>query len=239
MHDSWIEKLSDHIDGTLSDADTRELAAHLEACADCRSIEEELRAVVSAAHAAPMQEPERDLWSGIAARIEGSVPGVIPAADATAARLIPDRSAVDGRATKRRFSFSMPQLAAAAVLIMAVSGTAVWLVTDSANSPEVSTGTIVQSAGDAPRSTRPVSTVAPPADYVDDVAALEQALEQNSAQLDPVTIDVIQRSLEAINDAIDDARAALEADPGNPYLHRQLDNTMRKKIDVLRRATGA
>jgi hypothetical protein len=74
---------------------------------------------------------------------------------------------------------------------------------------------------------------------VDDVAALEQALEQNSAQLDPVTIDVIQRSLEAINDAIDDARAALEADPGNPYLHRQLDNTMRKKIDVLRRATGA
>lgn len=239
MHDSWIEQMSDHIDGTLSDADARELAAHLEACADCRSIEEDLRAVVLAAHAAPVQEPERDLWSGIAARIGGSVPGGTSAADEGASRLVPGRSAADGRETMRRFSFSMPQLAAAAVFLMAISGTAVWLVTDSTNSPEVSTGTIVQSAGDAPRSTRAVSTVAPPADYADDVAALELALEQNSAELDPATIDVIQRSLEAINDAIADARAALAADPGNPYLHRQLDNTMRKKIDVLRRATGA
>ncbi|MGH7447609.1 MAG: zf-HC2 domain-containing protein, partial [Longimicrobiales bacterium] len=35
MHDPWIEKLSDHIDGLLNDADARALAEHLADCAEC------------------------------------------------------------------------------------------------------------------------------------------------------------------------------------------------------------
>jgi hypothetical protein len=103
----------------------------------------------------------------------------------------------------------------------------------------VASGTIIQSAGDASGSIRAISTAVPPVDYSEDIVELERALGRNSADLDPATVEDIERSLEAINSAIADARAALAADPGNPYLHRQLDNTMRKKIDVLRRATGA
>ena len=73
--------------------------------------------------------------------------------------------------------------------------------------------------------------------YNSDVAELEQALQQQRGQLDPQTVEVVERSLESIDQAIDDARTALSADPGNPYLHRQLDNNMQKKLDILRRAT--
>lgn len=238
MHDSWIDKMSDHIDGLLSEADARALADHLDACAECRSIELELRAVVAAAQAAPTIEPKRDLWAGIAARIDNSTPGVSPPDHHESA----DRfgQAGTGRsALARRFSFSMPQLAAAAVILMALSGSAVWLITGPTDGTPVASGTIIQSAGDASGSVRAVSTAVPPVDYSEDIDELERALERNSADLDPATVEVIERSLEAINSAIANARAALAADPGNPYLHRQLDNTMRKKIDVLRRATGA
>lgn len=240
MHDSWTDRLSDHIDALLSEADARELTDHLDHCAECRSIEADLRAVVAAAHTAPKLEPKRDLWAGIAARIDSSSPGGSPLPDdhAPVGRLVHGRDGMGRSATARRFSFSMPQLAAAAIVLMVLSGTAVRLITAPSDGAAES-GTIIQSAGGAPASTRAVSTAVPPADYTEDIAELERALEQNRAELDPATVEVIQRSLEAINGAIADARAALEADPGNPYLHRQLDNTMRKKIDVLRRATGA
>jgi hypothetical protein len=50
-------------------------------------------------------------------------------------------------------------------------------------------------------------------EFTDDVVELERALEQNRAQLDPATVEVIERSLESIDRAIEDARAALAAIP--------------------------
>jgi len=239
MHDSWIDKMSDHIDGLLSEADARGLADHLDACAECRSIEMELRAVVAAAQAAPALEPNRDLWAGIAARIDNSAPGVSPPDHQESEDRFRGQAGKGRSAVARRFSFSMPQLAAAAIILMALSGSAVWLLTGPTDGTPVASGTIIQSAGDPSRSVRAVATAVPPVDYSEDIVELERALERNSAELDPATVEVIERSLEAINSAIADARAALATDPGNPYLHRQLDNTMRKKIAVLRRATGA
>jgi anti-sigma factor RsiW len=239
MHDSWIDKMSDHIDGLLSEADARGLADHLDACAECRSIEMELRAVVAAAQAAPALEPNRDLWAGIAARIDNSAPGVSPPDHHESADRFRRQAGTGRSAIARRFSFSMPQLAAAAIILMALSGSAVWLLTGPTDGTPVASGTIIQSASDPSGSIRAVATAVPPVDYSEDIVELERALESNSAELDPATVEVIERSLEAINSAIADARAALAADPGNPYLHRQLDNTMRKKIAVLRRATGA
>jgi anti-sigma factor RsiW len=218
MHDPWIDRLSEFVDGALDAAETTALEQHLAGCAECRDIVAELRAVVAAAQDAGDSEPPRDLWSGIHTAITGSA-AVTP---------LPQR-------TVRRFSFSMPQLAAAALVIMSLSGGAVWLASRT-SAPDLASGTIVQSSGSARQvATQPL--VEP--EYPADIEGLERALEQNRAQLDPATVEVIERSLEAIDRAIDDARAALDNDPGNPYLHRQLDNTMRKKVDILRRATRA
>ncbi|HEX2166530.1 MAG TPA: zf-HC2 domain-containing protein [Longimicrobiales bacterium] len=241
MHDPWLEKISDSIDGLLEPAGEQALQDHLAGCAECRTLQAELRDVVAAARSAADTPPSSDLWAGIAAGIRELDPNAMPTAPdrlemlSPVAPLKPRRSP----ARARRFSFSAPQLAAAAVVLMTLSGAAVWFgALARPDGSTVATGTIIQSSGSGPRAVRPVGLTAASADYAEDVATLEQALEDNRAQLDPSTIEVIERSLESIDRAIEDARTALAADPGNPYLHRQLDNTMRKKIDVLQRAAG-
>ena len=57
--------------------------------------------------------------------------------------------------------------------------------------------------------------------YADWQAAYQRGIEQNLAVIDR---------------AIADARRALAADPGNPYLSTYLAHTMRRKIDLLRQA---
>lgn len=227
MHDPWTDRLSEYIDGALSEPERQDLVRHLDECADCRTIEAELRAVAGTAHEAPVVEPGRDLWPGIEAAITGRGSAAVRPFGSAARR---------GVASTRRFSFSMPQLAAAAVVLMAISGAAVWMIRGGAEVPVMASGTVVQSAGGAGPVVRTVAAQAEP-QYANDIATLEAALEENRGGLDPATVEVIERSLESIDRAIADARAALTTDPGNPRLHRQLDNTMRKKVDILRLAT--
>ena len=242
MHDPWSERVSESIDGLLAEADEQALQAHLAACEECSRIALELRRVAAAAHDAPDTEPARDLWPAIATAITGTRPVAAPATVAPIGRGA-HMTALHGRRRPargiRRLSLTVPQLAAAAVVLMAVSGAAVWMVGSPTDAAPVAAGTIIQSAGGDSRSTQTVTTRSTSPEYAGDVAELERALAQNRAQLDPATVDVIERSLESIDRAIEDARSALAADPGNPYLHRQLDKTMRKKIDVLRLASGA
>jgi anti-sigma factor RsiW len=221
MRDPWLDRLSEYIDGELNDTEALELEAHVGTCDTCRVTLDELRVVIAAAETLHDREPHHDLWAGIAAGIGAASTGAV--------------TPLRPHHTRRRFSFSMAQLAAAAAVIMTLTGGAVWLAV-SRTGPQMQTGTIMQSATGAARlvSTEPLTTP----EHAADVAALERALEENRAQLDAATIEVLERSLEAIDRAIQDASTALANDPGNPYLHRQLDNTMRKKVDILRRATG-
>lgn len=238
MHDPWIERISDSIDGALDASAEQALSAHLQECEECRRVAQELRSVVAAAHEAPVLEPARDLWPAIASQLGTAGAPLASSRIAGMAAVTAFRAGGARSRGARRFSFSAPQLAAAAVLLMALSAAAVWLIGNGPQAQPVATGTIIQSAGDESRSTQLTALPGPAPEYEADVADLERALEENRARLDPVTVDVIERSLESIDRAIEDARTALAADPGNPYLHRQLDNTMQKKIDVLRRAAG-
>ncbi|HET9986500.1 MAG TPA: anti-sigma factor [Longimicrobiales bacterium] len=106
--DRWTDRLSEYIDDALPAAERARLEAHLAGCAECARTVEELRAVVRAAVALRDAPPERDLWAGIAGRIETPV--------------IPFHAA----RTARRLSFTLPQLAAASVALVAVSGALVW-----------------------------------------------------------------------------------------------------------------
>ena len=229
MHAEWTDRLSAYIDGELGAADAAALQRHLLACDACAAIHAELLQVTAAARDLEDVAPDRDLWSGIASRIGATA---LP----TTADVLPLSGA--RRRDTRRFTFSLPQLAAAALVIMTLSGGAVYLLGSRTAAPQVTTGTLVQASGntgDVRLTTAPVDEPSP--QYDSDVADLERTLQQQRAQLDPETVEVIERSIESIDLAIHEARAALEADPGNPYLHRQLDNTMQKKLDILRRAT--
>jgi hypothetical protein len=244
MHDPWTNRLSAYIDDEMAPAERARLVEHLAACAECTATLGELQAVIAAAAALPDAEPATDLWPAIATRIEAATAEPSSVTAPLADRGVPAAAAATATiahaapSMSRRFSFSAPQLAAAAVVLMALSGGFVWLLQRDM-APGYAAGTVVHSAL-APSDVRLVDTpveFAGPDGYGDDVAELERTLDEYRETLDPSTVDVVERSLESIDRAILDARDALAADPGNENLHRQLDNTMRKKVELLRRVT--
>ena len=221
IRDPWTDRLSEYLDGELTGREREALEAHLEGCAACRGVLEELRGVVARAASLVDREPPADLWSGIAARI-----GAAPADELAAARA---RRA-------RRWQFTLPQLAAAAFLLVLLSGGTVWVALSRLHGPSI------DSRAPAAVAIRP-EVQAVPADfgtvrYEAAIAELEQVLREHRAELDPATVEVIEKNLRLIDQATDQARRALASDPANPYLNGHLAEQMRRKVDLLRQATA-
>lgn len=210
MSDRWMERLSEYLDGELPASDRAALEAHLETCNDCSTLLGELRRVVDRARVAEEYRPRRDLWPGIASRI-GATPAASPRIG-------------------RRWSFSLPQLAAAAILLMTLSGGAVWLLRSSVLPPAAGPIATVATPVASNASNRASQT------YAAAVADLERVLAAGRGQLDTTTVRVIEQNLAAIDQAIAQAQQALLADPANLYLNTHLAETMRRKLDLLRQA---
>jgi hypothetical protein len=85
---------------------------------------------------------------------------------------------------------------------------------------------LVNAAGSAPGE----------ATYDREISALRLILRQRRAQLDPKTVAVVERSLLIIDSAIAQSRSALAKDPNNPFLDRQLNKALDRKVELLRTA---
>ena len=70
------------------------------------------------------------------------------------------------------------------------------------------------------------------------VADLEKAVKQGRGWLDANTIAIVEHNLQIIDQAIEQARQALAADPANNYLSSHLFEARRRKLDLLRRAAA-
>src|SRR5437870_4265611 len=69
------------------------------------------------------------------------------------------------------------------------------------------------------------------------IAELRKALAKERDRLDPATVRTLESNLAIIDLAIDQAKRALAADPANTYVTEHLAETMRRKIELLQRAT--
>lgn len=219
MSDQWTDRLSEYLDDELPPGDRSELEAHLRHCVACGAVLAYLKRIVTRARGLEDQAPDRDLWPGIAARI---------GAASTATGVVPF-----GAGARRRWSFSLPQLAAASIALMAVSGGAAWLLHPAGVAPAT--------AGRGAPAPALVMTVAagPGAatrGYDAAVADLERVLDAGRGRLDTTTVRVIERNLATIDSAIAQARRAVAADSGNLYLNSHLAETMQRKLELLRRA---
>ena len=221
MSDRWTESISEYLDGGLVAAQRRLFEAHVTECAECAATVEDLRLIASRARALPLEGPQTDLWPGIEARIQGAGP---------VARPMP--AARRGGFTARRFSFSLPQLAAACLALAVLSGGAVWygLTLAPSRVPGIA-------AGRSASPTTPASQNAPDHVAIQDVEELGRVLAAGREKLDPATVRSLEESLLIIDVAIRQAKRALDADPNNPYVRAHLDDTMRRKVEFLRRAT--
>lgn len=217
MKDQWTDRLSEYLDDELPHVERAALEAHLLECMECGRTLQELRQVVAQAAHLHDREPERDLWSGIAARISAGEAEAVTAVTSTSQG-------------KRRVSFSIPQLVAASIVLVLMSGGSMYLLFQrgQAGAPTVAENTA-----------RPVNPTvhAVTRNYDAAVEELEGVLERNRDQLDTATVRILEQNLAIIDRAILDARAALGQEPANPYLGRYLDQAMQKKVQLLQRAT--
>lgn len=216
-HDHVTDHLSDYIDDELAAAERSAIDQHLAVCAACREVLAELQAIRSHAAQLPDALPDRDLWDGVAARIGAQADGrVVPFAPKAA----------------RRFSFTLPQLAAAGIALMVMSGSLVYM----AQSGHSRADFPAMSADAPPIEISPVSLADP--QYDSAIADLEEALEEGRSRLDPETVKVLEHNLNSIDKAIEQCRQALEADPANTFLNSHLVSARQQKLALLRRATA-
>ncbi len=222
MSDHWTGRLSEYLDGHVNESQQAELEAHIATCSDCRGVLEQLRDVKRRAEMLEDRPPESELWPGIAERIR-AIPG--------------DGSAEIGRGERgtrrrRQFAFTLPELIAAGIALIVVSAGGVWLAHSAGSrSNPVSVATVAE-----PVMGNAVLAGFDVAEYDAAVAELEQVLLQARDRLDPVTVSVLEQSLDTIDGAIADAYEALRTDPADSYLTAHLGAIMKRKIRVLQRA---
>jgi predicted anti-sigma-YlaC factor YlaD len=206
------ELLDDWVDGALAGAEAREVEAHLAGCVACRESERQLRQLLAHAAALPRGvAPARDLWPGIAERIER------------------------GSFWSTLVTSWQPLALAAAAVVLGLSAllwngsgpAAVRTVAMPSASPTLRT---VAGTGVAD----PVLAAAA-RDYEEAASTLLEALQRRRAALPAEDLARVEANLEVIDRALEEVRQALVKDPASPELNRMLVATHRKKVDVLRR----
>ena len=137
-----------------------------------------------------------------------------------------------------KVAFTLPQLALAATLLIAVASGLTWMIAHPPAAPN-SNGPVVQAYGVSEEETQGKIVQANFADAQFNAAVtdLETILREERGRLDPRTVLIIERNLKAIDAAINEARMALDNDPANPYLNSHLADARRRKLDLLRTAT--
>lgn len=216
MHEEWTNQLSAYVDDELPATARASLEAHLASCVSCRSVLDELRAVVAWAPTYTGQQSARDLWSGVSAEIEQKRIVAFPA-----------------RLAQR---FSLAQVAAAAAVVAVLSGGGVWMAMRSGGEAPV-----VAAVPTPPNAGTPAfqAAVFDDPEFNEAVSELEAILDEGRTVLDSATVRVIEENLKVIDDAIAEARAAIEADPSNVNLGVRVKTHMQRKLVLLRQAAWA
>ena len=175
MSDRYTDMISDYLDGTLDQGTHRQVERHLAACTECAALLSDLERVVGRARIVVEEDapPAEDLWPGIEARLRraAQAPLPIPVTITT----VPER-----RSLKPRISFTIPQLAAACLAVVALSA-----------------ATVLYFDGGRRKPARPAVTTLPPSaaatmtesqDAIRDVERLRQVLASRRDELDPATV---------------------------------------------------
>ena len=212
-HEDVRTLLNDYVDGQLTEETQEAVVQHLAQCDICRNEASFLRSLLTTAAGLPEGvAPGQDLWPGIAARI---VQGKAAAED-------------DGGDPAW---LTRGMRVAAAVALIAVSSllTAVWVRNQSAVDSDAG-------EGGRPAAAALAQVRAFEKAYGMDISELSSALQAHRTHLAPETVRVIEENLGTIDRAIQEAQAALAADPGNQRPAHTILAMYMRKIDLLQQA---
>ncbi|HVX41413.1 MAG TPA: hypothetical protein VHB25_17745 [Gemmatimonadaceae bacterium] len=256
--DAFGDRLADFLERDVDETIRASMEAHALGCADCGALLADLRKL--RIDAANLQElaPARDLWSGIAARIETPVvelnrgPSGAAAARAqrpmhrvrygvAAAALIAVTATITHELTKRGAVASVPVQTVAAVPTTAPAPSADTASRADTTTPRATSRT-AQALGARPQA--PTAALAALAanhltaqqTYDREIARLRAIVDARRSKLDTSTVRVIEHNLAVIDDAIAQCKAALKKDPASRYLMESLDDALDTKVQLLRTA---
>ncbi len=218
--DPWRTRLSEYLDGDLEPSERGKLEAHLVVCPSCSMALDGLREVV--AHAGDLRapsEPGEDLWPGIAARLR-------PRAAAPPLHFVP----------RLRLARSVGWLAAAAILVLASVATIVWLKQVGPAAPAAQRTAATGGTTVAPGAARPTAVEAT-RKYDDEVAELRRAVHDRLTH-DPQVVEVVERNLSALDQAIAEVEDALAAQPGDAILAKRLAAARQRKLSLLQQTAS-
>ena len=254
--DAFAAQLADYLERDLAEPARAALESHAARCGDCGTVLADVRKLRDDAAHLPELSPSRDLWAGIASRIDAPV--------------IPIGTRVPGvaRPSKVRALPWIPLSAAAVALIMVTAGLTYYgtmaLIKPGSGAQVASTGgTPAGGATDGARTASPSPDIAETSDSVRipgqapsgaiaipvravrtrlsaeqtydlEITRLKAVVDRRRAQLDPATVVIVDRNLKIIDDAIAQCRAALVKDPASRFLIESLNNALDDKVELLR-----
>jgi anti-sigma-K factor RskA len=213
------------IEGDLDLEQQRALEAHAATCAACRTLTADLEAIRDAGRALERRTPSKDVWARIQLQLTAE-----PAFQKAAA----ERRAREAEAASRHTRWNWPVLAMAASLLIALVAGSLYVVTLSRTEPpankaaapgNATSGELVQSIENE------LDQAA--AHYEKAIAGLEQVANASDSPLDPELMTTLKANLGVIDQAINESRTALRAQPSNQLAQESLFEAFRRKVALL------
>jgi hypothetical protein len=250
--DRFADKLSDYLERDVDEPTRASMDAHAAECAECGSLLTDLRSLRLGATNLPELVPSRDLWNGIAERIE--TPVILMRGQQAKDVILTQTQRAEDPLVRRRMRI-WAGLAAAGLVAVTATVTHELTKRSIVATPPVAVATVTPTSPSAPAvtpnrdtvpATRP-ATSAPTATLVSDrpsaqqtydteIARLRVVVAQRRPQLDSTSIAVIEYNLKVIDDAIRQCKLALRKDPGSQFLMESLNDALDTKVQLLRTA---
>jgi hypothetical protein len=218
--EEFADHLAHYLEHDLDEGMRTRMEMHSHTCADCASLLADIRALTMSATKLPQLTPSRDLWAGIAERIETPVVALNPSGEMFAQR--------PPRRTWRRV-----RMALAAAGLVAVTATVTYELTSRSQ-------TVVAARVAASDSQTKLVSDRPSMEqtYNSEITRLREIVNQRTSQLDPATVEVLEKNLKVIDDAIAQCKDALRSDPNSRFLIESLNDALESKVVLLRKAVS-
>ena len=212
----YVHTIHELTDGTLGAIRRAELEPHLEDCAECRRLADDLARVRDLAASLDRPQPPDRVWMQIAGRLRQEGRVAAPSVTAVTRRYVP--------------------LALAAALLIGVGWSLVALYPRGGSAPAAPG---VERAADSNAAAADVVEGVEAefrlADqhYQNAIAKLEEAAKSDNGAIDPETAAVLRDSVQVMDRAIALSRAALKSQPQNVAARDSLFDALKRKVALL------
>jgi hypothetical protein len=209
--------------GTLNREAADALDAHLATCPECQALVADTRRLQAELRLVGVEGPSPRAWERVSARLEADPE--FQRASAAAVEAAPRASRIDWR-----------WVALAAMLLVVIAGSLLVLRRSLTTAPPP-TPVIATTPADG-GSEDIVSSIESELDlaakhYENAITGLERVASESDSPIDPTVMATVKENLEIIDQAIDDSRQALRADPQSQLAQESLMDGFRRKVMLL------